>query len=67
MYRHRLWKFNALLIETTHRTLTSLQIEVSVSRKRRERHEATRIEVYMGPLVGWKEVWHESELQEHSP
>jgi hypothetical protein len=63
VYELRLWKGNALLSHTTHSTLASLYVEVSASRARRDRGEASRIEVKAGPL-GWKQIEHEHELAE---
>lgn len=47
-YCHRLIKGKEVLIETVHRSLVSLNMEITVSQRRIRRGEATRIEC--GPL-----------------
>jgi hypothetical protein len=47
-YCHRLIRGREVVIETVHKSLTSLTMEISVSRRRILRGEATRIEC--GPL-----------------
>lgn len=54
-YAHALWRDCDLLIETVHRSLWSLQMEVRVSRARVQRGEATDVWVDGVPDSVWRE------------
>jgi hypothetical protein len=53
-YAHALWRDDVRLIETIHGSLASLQIEVSVSKARIRRGDAT--EVWVDGVAD--SVWH---------
>jgi hypothetical protein len=53
-YAHALWRDDTRLIETIHRTLTSLQMEVLASKARIAKGEATEIGVDGVPTNQWQ-------------